>query len=113
MSDQNKVGQTLRSADRRPFTVHAYFPSLRVTGIGSIVHIVSVLSAAAQTFQKGTSGSSWLIQSQAACMQVAGRTPDFRQGFGQSLAAVAAWAGTELQQQELMEPNSFRVVATF
>ena len=113
VSDQNKAGKTLRVGGTRPFTVHAYFPTLRVTGIGSIAHIVSVLAAAAQTFEKGTSGSSWLIQNQAACIQIAGRTPDFRQGFGQSLASVLEWAAKELQQQDLMQSDSFRIVATF
>jgi len=112
-SDQNKSGQTLRVGGKRRFTVHAYFPSLRVPSLGAIDHIVSVFSGAAQTFQPGTSGSGWLIQNQAACLQIAGRMPDFKQGFGQSLNSVAEWAAKVLAKQQRMHLGSFRIVATF
>jgi hypothetical protein len=113
ISDQHKIGETLRTAGARRFTVHAYFPTLRVTDIGTLQHMISVISEAAQTFQKGTSGTSWLIQNQAACQQVAGRTPAFRQGFGQALVAVTEWAAKELHRHDLMRPGSLRLVSVW
>ena len=112
-ADRTKVGQTLRIGGKRKFEVHAYLPSLKVTGIGTVIHIVSVVSTRIKTFKKGTSGSSWLIQNQAACIQVAGRSPEYCQGFGQSLETVTQWAEKKLEAQKLMKAGSFRMVLTF
>jgi len=113
MSDRNKAGRTLRVGGIRDFVVHAYLPTLTVIDIGKVIHVVSVLSTRTNTFQKGTSGSNWLIQNQAACVQVAGWDPGFKQGFGQALDAVIKWASKELSDRNLIVSGSFRMIVAF
>ncbi len=111
--DRRKTGATLRTAGKRSFLVHAFFPRLRIPDVGELDCVVSAMAPTAGTFAQGTSGTSWLIVNQAACLQVAGRAPDYRQGFGQALSVIIDWAASELQQQRDIENDSFRTVATF
>ena len=112
-SDQNRTGTTLRANVSLSFRVHAFLPTLRAPGLGALAHIVSALAPATGTFQRGTSGCCWTIGEQPACVQVAGRAPHFRQGFGQALSTIVGWAGAYFEARDLAEPGSFRAVAAF
>lgn len=112
LSDRlNQTGRSFRIDGPRDFRVHAYLPSLRAPGLGVLDHIVSAVAAEPGVFRPGSSGAVWEIAGEPACMQLAGRTPRFRQGFGQSLETIYLWAEPYLASRNLAIAGTVTIAA--
>ncbi len=96
-SDAGVLGLSLPARRRVPLVVQRYLPTCNlVPELGALADAIDVVSHEARAFGEGRSGSLWVIKRQAAAVQFAGLPDDFRQGWGQSLETVLAWAREQL-----------------
>ena len=111
--DEGASGVTRPRNTDRQFTVRTFIPVCHLfeQQIGVIDSVVHAHYAANQTFSSGTSGSLWRIANISGAIQFGGMSPAFREGFGQSLELVMAWAKETVDDLFGIEPDSFRYVA--
>ncbi len=95
--DVGETGFSMPESDPIDFQVTRFLPtSQSVPALGKLEKVIEVKSTTAGAFARGTSGSLWQIQQQAAVIQHGGLSPQFLRGWGQSLEAVFDWARNQL-----------------
>lgn len=87
-------GRSYTSDGDQRFVGEEIFPDGFRIGTRRLDDCIRVGQASAGTFQPGTSGADWRFGSRAACIQVGGKSPEFREGIGQPLQRFARWIRT-------------------
>jgi hypothetical protein len=87
----HRRGRTFPPGASHVFTGEEIFPDGFRLGERSLDSCVRVSQSTDDVFQKGTSGSYWRFGRRAACLQVGGRKPGWREGIGQPLAEILHW----------------------
>ena len=103
-------GVSLSTSGTIPFSVQRYLPLCTlVPELGPLRHVLDVTSSRRGAFGRGRSGSLWVVDRKATCLQFAGLPPQFRQGWGQSLETALDWVRDEVSQQNQVSRASVDV----
>ena len=100
---------------RVSFKFDHYFPTNdEVDDLHEIKHVVRVKSTAEKPFRKGRSGTLFVSQNdQAAAMQYAGESDDYKVGLGQAVTTILAWSEEVLVADFNMQAGTLRLEGKF
>lgn len=84
-------GRTFSPRGVERFIGEEVFPDGFLLGTRRLNDCIRVGQSPISTFQQGTSGSCWRFGTKTACMQVGGKSPDFREGIGQPIERFLQW----------------------
>ncbi len=94
-----EVGRTYSVDGSERIVGEEVFPDGFRLGTRRVDDCVRVSAATEGSFRPGTSGACWTFGNRAACMQLGGRQPEFREGIGQPLSRYLPWLRRTLGKQ--------------